>query len=424
VVEGESVLLSFQDPRDPGVQDAAAGYRYSFDCTGDGVYEQEGAESAHPCLYEQDGLYTARARIADRDGDGSEYTLPVRVLSAPPTAGVPDAIAVDEGQTYVLALSDPRDPSPIDTAAGFRYAYDCAGDGVFEVADGPSPQHTCTYPDDGSILSRVRITDVGGDASVYTIRVTARNVTPTVGALSLPLAPFPVGYEVEAEAEYADPGVLDAHSGRWEWGDGSVSSGRVSPDPQPEVESSGSVTGTHTYLDPGLYLVRLLVSDGDGGVGTSDPAEAPVYDPAAARARGEVTFNSPSGAYALNPAFSRQARLAFDGQYAPDAAAGLPPQGEIEFELVDGGMSFEAHELDWLVVAGTRVWIAGTGAVNGVGRYGIVVALDLGPDGHLVRVRIWDRDNAGAPIYDSQPGAALDAAPTTALTEDQVELPQ
>ena len=424
VYEGEPVSLFFQDPRDPGVQDAAAGYRYSFDCAGDGEYEVlDTPGTSYRCVYEQDGLYVARARIADRDGDGSEYTLQIQVVNAPPRAGVPDAIAVDEGQTYALALSEPHDPSPIDTAAGFRYSYDCAGDGLFEVVDGTSPRHNCTYPDDGSILTRVRIADLGGAATVYTIRVTARNVTPTVSALSLPPGPFPIGKEVELSAEYADPGVLDAHSARWEWGDGCVSSGRVSPDPETEVGRTGSVTGTHAYLDPGLYVVQLLVSDCDGGVGASDPAEVPVYDPAAAWAHGEATFTSPSGAYALNPAFSRQARLAFDGQYASDASAGVAPQGEIEFELVGGGMAFEAHELDWLVVAGTRVWIAGTGAINGVGRYGISVALDLGPDGGRVRIRVWDRENVGALIYDSQPGAALDAAPTITLTEDRVVLP-
>lgn len=419
VLEGGSIVLKLQNPVDTSAEDVYSGYRYAFDCTGDGVFEvADTPQDSHLCGYNDDGLYVARARIYDRDGDWSEYTAQVRVLNALPQANLPATATVDEGQTYVLVLSDPRDPSPADTEAGFRYAYDCDGDGTFEVVDQGSGAHTCPYPDDGSFLSRAQIRDVDGAESEYTIRVTAHNVSPTVGTISLPPKPFLAGTEIEAAAEFTDPGVLDVHSARWEWGDERVSSGRVD-----EVSGSGSVSGTHAYLGPGLYWIQVQVSDGDGGSGTSPLAEVPVYDPAAAAVDGEVRFDSPPGAYARNPAFSRQAWLALSAEYAPGVQSGTPPQGWIAFELVGGGMRFEGQTLDWLVVAGKRSWLAGTGTVNGVGRFGISVALDLGPDPGRVRVRIWDQEGDDAVLYDSQSGAAHQAAPTTLLTEAQVVLP-
>jgi hypothetical protein len=51
------------------------------------------------------------------------------------------------------------------------------------------------------------------------------------------------------------------------------------------------------------------------------------------------------------------------------------------------------------------------------------VDLDLGLDPHRGRVRVWDQEYYNAVIYDSQPGAEHDAAPTTVLTEAHVVLP-
>jgi hypothetical protein len=91
--------------------------------------------------------------------------------------------------------------------------------------------------------------------------------------------------------------------------------------------------------------------------------------------------------------------------------------------LIDGGMRFVGQEVHWLVVAGKKAWMAGTGTIDGVGRYGIAVDLDLTPNANRVRVRVWDREDGDAVLYDSQPGEALDAAPTTPLIENHVVIP-
>jgi hypothetical protein len=183
------------------------------------------------------------------------------------------------------------------------------------------------------------------------------------------------------------------------------------------------VSGTHTYVEPGLYTIQLEVSDGDGGVGSATLLSVPVYDPVASAVDGEACFDSPVGAYARNPAFSRMASLAFSGRYEPGATEGAAPLGWITFELIDGAMRFAGQTLDWLVVSGRQVWLAGTGTVNGVGQYGISLALDLDQEPGRVRVRVWDRENDDLEIYDSQPGEEHDVAPTTVLTEAHVLFP-
>ena len=67
---------------------------------------------------------------------------------------------------------------------------------------------------------------------------------------------------------------------------------------------------------------------------------------------------------------------------------------------------------------GSTAWFAGTGTLEGNAGYGFLVSvLDDGkPKGGTdrLRLRIWDAD--GDVVYDSQPGAALSAAPTSPMT--------
>lgn len=85
-----------------------------------------------------------------------------------PTATFAVLSAVQAGQPARFVFSDPVDPSPIDTAAGFLYSYDCTNDGTFELVDSGSPFHDCIYPAVGSITGRGRIKDKDGDFTDYT----------------------------------------------------------------------------------------------------------------------------------------------------------------------------------------------------------------------------------------------------------------
>src|SRR5262249_10640893 len=62
--------------------------------------------------------------------------------------------------------------------------------------------------------------------------------------------------------------------------------------------------------------------------------------------------------------------------------------------------------------------------INGAGNYGfLVTARDGGGQGSdLFRIKIWDRNNNNAVVYDTQPGAPTSAAPTTALGGGRIQV--
>lgn len=60
-------------------------------------------------------------------------------------------------------------------------------------------------------------------------------------------------------ASFKDADLRDTHKATWSWGDGSKDAGTVS-----ERNGTGSVSSQHTYRAPGIYTVRLTVTDSSG----------------------------------------------------------------------------------------------------------------------------------------------------------------
>ncbi|MCI0437791.1 MAG: PKD domain-containing protein, partial [Chloroflexi bacterium] len=84
ITEGEAATLTFSGQSDPGAADSAAGFLYSYDCDGDGVFEAEGvADASFDCQYPDAGQFTALGRVKDKDGGFTDYTVAVAVESAP-----------------------------------------------------------------------------------------------------------------------------------------------------------------------------------------------------------------------------------------------------------------------------------------------------------------------------------------------------
>src|SRR5207249_572807 len=118
----------------------------------------------------------------DKDGASSEYTGFVTVTNVAPTAALVNAGPVDEGGTVTITFDAPVDPSPADAAAGFHYAFSCAGDslaGATYAGSGTSPVTTCSFADSGSHVVRGKIIDQDGGATEYTTAVTVTDVAPT-----------------------------------------------------------------------------------------------------------------------------------------------------------------------------------------------------------------------------------------------------
>src|SRR5262249_40058096 len=78
----------------------------------------------------------------------------------------------------------------------------------------------------------------------------------------------------------------------------------------------------------------------------------------------------------------------------------------------------------WLVITTNQAQFQGSGTINGAGNYGfLVTAQDNG--GHAAdkfRLKIWDKNNNNAVVYDTQPGDPTTAAPTTALGGGRIQV--
>ena len=201
-------------------------------------------------------------------GDGTAWFDDIQLLedpvNLPPTADADGPYTVDEGDSVSLDGANSSDPDPGDT---LTYEWDLDYDGItFDIdATGPAPSFDASSLDGpASSTVALRVTDNAGAFDIDTAGVTVNNVAPTVGVITAPTDPVQVNTEINASAEFTDPGVLDTHTAVWDWGDDTTSVGVVN-----EADGSGSVTGSHTYTEPGVYTVKLTVTDDDGDSGES-----------------------------------------------------------------------------------------------------------------------------------------------------------
>lgn len=245
-----------------------------------------------------------------------------------------------------------------------------------------------------------------------TAPVTVLNLPPAVGQITAPVDPIQVTTTVAVSAGFTDPGVLDTHTAIWDWGDSGTSAGTVI-----ETNGSGTVSGSHAYATPGVYTVRLTVTDKDGGSAESVFQFVVVYDPSAGFVTGGGWINSPAGAYVLSPTLTGKATFGFVSKYEKGANV---PTGNTAFRFHAADVNFNSDTYEWLVVAGARAQYKGVGTINGTGNYGFMLtaidgAIPGGGGSDKFRLKIWDKNQSGTIVYDNILGAGDDADPTTAI---------
>jgi hypothetical protein len=115
-------------------------------------------------------------------------------------------------------------------------------------------------------------------------------------------------------------------------------------------------------------------------------------------------FDSPVGAYVANPSFKGRAVFRLWARYEQGAEA---PAGVTVFRLLPGKLTFRSAAYEWLLMDEYQAAYQGVGRINGAGDYGFLIsAIDgaLAPGGgpDRLRIRIWDRSNGDALVYDNQ----------------------
>jgi hypothetical protein len=324
----------------------------------------------------------------------------------PVISGLTSAGPVDEGASVTVSVAA---TDPAGAADPLSYAFDCHGDGTFEVGPGQATSTTCAFPDDGTFTVAARVTDGDGGTATATTAVTVANVAPTITSVTGPVDPVLKGAAATVTAAFTDPGAADTHTCTFTWDDG----GAVTTVPA-QGTGDGSCAGTRSFASAGVYRVTVTVADRDGG--TSAPAvfeHVIVIDPAAGFLTGAGAVTSPAG----------RAQVTFQARYPTGAAT---PSGNLQLPLKEAGLEIEGQAQQWLVVAGAKAQVRGTATVNGASGFSYLLTVVDGdrPGGggaDRLRLKVWNTDT-GAVAYDNVAGAPddIDTANPQALTTGSV----
>lgn len=317
------------------------------------------------------------------------------ITNSPPIANANGPYYVDEGGAVTFDAAGSYDPD----GDALKYRWDFDDDGIWDTDWLTVTEILCQqqFLDDYDISCYVKLEVTDGElTNTAGTTLTISNVVPKVGSLQALGAPSAASKVIEVMGAFTDAGIFDNHTAMWDWGDGSTSAGIVQ-----EQDGAGSATGTHIYTTPGVYELKLTVTDKDGGSSSAVYQYIVIYDPLAGFITGSGWIDSPAGAYMPDLTLAGKAAFGFISKYRKGTTT---PEGSTQFRLDMGGFSFSSTDYEWLVVAGDKAKYKGAGTINGLGDYGFMLtALDGMHDSF--RIKIWDK-LTNAVIYDNKMGAS------------------
>jgi PKD repeat protein len=215
-----------------------------------------GTWSWHAPAADEGGAHTITITADDGNGGASTTSFPVSVGGVAPVAHFTTPGSTAPEGTAVLLAGSATSPSAADNAAGFIYGWTVTKNGnAYKSGTGAHWQFT---PDDeGTFVVTMKATDDGNMSDTATATVTGTNVWPTAQiagyTTTVPLF-ITLQQTVNFTGSFSDPSALDTHTTKWNFGDGTSSSG---------------LSTSHSYTTAGNYHVSLTVTDDDGGVGVA-----------------------------------------------------------------------------------------------------------------------------------------------------------
>jgi hypothetical protein len=294
--EGTTVSLAAA-ASDPGPADVPS-LDIEWTVEKDGVFFASGSGTSFAFTPDDNASYLVTVTATDKDGASASDSATITVTNVAPTAAIVGAPDTSPEGTAISLTAQVTDPSAVDTAAGFQYAWNVTkNDAPF--AAGTSAAFSFTPDDDGVYVVTLTATDKDGGVSNPDARtVTVTNVPPTVTLSQVP-ASLPEGSTLTATGSFTDPGATDTFTATVDHGDGSGV--------QPLSIAGQSFALSHTYADEGVYTVTVTVTDDDGGAGT---ATATVH-----------VFNVPPSVNAGPPATINEGGVFLSSGYFTDPGA-------------------------------------------------------------------------------------------------------
>ncbi len=227
-------------------------------------------DTSNPCNANWYGTIVSGMDVRALPAPAPAMTVALSIVDDwPPEAEANGPYLGTEGTPVTFDGSGSSDLNGIITT----YEWDLDDDGDYDDATGVAPSYT--WGDEYSGTIGLKVTDDEGLSDTDSTTVTIENVAPTVDAGSDQTVNE--GDTVDFFGSFTDPGWLDTHTAAWDWGDGSPPEAGTVTEENVAPDSTGTVAGSHSYGDNGVYTVTLTVTDDDGGVGT-DTLTVTVYN--------------------------------------------------------------------------------------------------------------------------------------------------
>lgn len=206
------------------------------------------------------GRYNVRLTAIDDQGNAVHRTIPITV--GPPSGDQPPTARFtadsEKGAIPLRIVFNASESTDDSGIVSYEWDFD---DGA--LAEGPRVVHT--YNGVGRWNVKLSITDDGGNTALVTHPITAidpnHNEPPTARfTLDTPVGAAPLTITVDSDPSYDLEGLIVLHE--WDFGDGTSFSGTLD-----DLGSGAAVS--HTYTQPGTYVLQLTVTDERGATGTA-----------------------------------------------------------------------------------------------------------------------------------------------------------
>jgi hypothetical protein len=200
-----------------------------------------------------------------------------------------------------------------------------------------------------------------------------------VTSITAPIEPINFNAQpVNVSGTFADPTDDNNHAAEWDWGDNTTPSGTVD-------QGENSVAGIHSYEEPGVYTLKLTVTDDYPSSDDEVFEFIVVYDSDSGFVTGGGWFISPEDAClfdACTEGTTGKASFGFVSKYEQGASI---PTGNTEFQFKAGNLNFHSDTYQWLVVNqnSTNAQFKGSGTING----------EISSDGEEYKFMIWATDS-------------------------------
>ena len=250
-IEDEAAHFNGSGSMDTPSDRAHLTYKWDF---GDGAASTPSSAPTAVHAYGKGGTYKAGLTVQDDDKAESTDKLTVTVKNLPPNVEAGKDIVVAEDEEAHFADGTGND-TPSDLARGLSFSWDF-GDGNASDPSG-SPLSSHVYEKAGNYTARLSASDDDRAVGNDTLKVTVKNIAPTV-IITAPETG--VSFPKDEPVEFAGLGTdtrTDSLSlvYRWEFGDGNVTGW------------GPATAAAHTYTKGGDYLVTLRVKDNNGAEG-------------------------------------------------------------------------------------------------------------------------------------------------------------